>query len=63
VNGKMRKHSFKGIHQVLESEMFLVNLHVACSVYRTARKVFAWSIIGVTVEYVPVINEIISQFY
>jgi hypothetical protein len=37
-------------------------LPVACSVHRTTRKVFAWSILGVTVVYVPVINEIISQF-
>ncbi len=58
----IRKHSFKVIHQVLEqwnlSEMFLVNLPVAHSVHRTTRNVFAWSIIGVTVVYVPVINRI-----
>jgi hypothetical protein len=44
------------------SEMFFVNLPVARSVDMTTRKVFGWPIIGVTVVYVPVINEIISQF-
>jgi hypothetical protein len=43
--------------------MFLANLPVAPSVHRTTRKVFAWLIIGVTVVDVPVVNEIISQFY
>ena len=43
-------------------EMFPVNLPVALSVHRTTRKVFTRSILGVTVEYFPVIKEIISQF-
>ncbi len=38
--------------------MFLVNLPVALSVHRTTRKVFARFILGVTVEYFPVIKEI-----
>jgi hypothetical protein len=42
--------------------MFPVNLPVALFVHRTTRKVFARLILGVTVEYFPVIREIISQF-
>ncbi len=55
------------MHQVLEwcylIEMFLVNLPVALSVHRNTRIFFAWLILGVTVEYFPVVNEIISQSY
>jgi hypothetical protein len=42
--------------------MFLVNLPFALSVNRTTGKVFARSILRVTVEYFPVIKEILSQF-
>ena len=35
-------------------EVLLVNLPVACSVNRTTRKLFAWTIVGVTVECIPV---------